>query len=150
MVAAPAAPAATPTAAAPTAAAPSTSGSGGGSAGIDTGGAGGSGIESADSPGGTGVGTYKADIDPTLMQQVQVSYPAAARRLGQEGTVKVLVEVGSDGTVVSDRVYASSGHPLLDSAALEAVKKARFFPALKGGRPVVARILVPVRFRLAE
>ncbi len=142
------APGAPPAAAA--AAAPAASGSTGGSAGVGTGGAGGSGIESTDSTGGTGVRTYKADIDPTLIQQVQVSYPAAARRLGQQGTVKVLVEVDTNGKVVSDEIYVSSGHRLLDSAALEAYKKAQFFPAQKGGRPVVARVVFSVIFQLTK
>jgi protein TonB len=84
------------------------------------------------------------------VHSIQVPYPAAAKRLGQEGTVRVLVEIGTDGTVIRDEVYSSSGHLLLDSAALDAVKKARFLPALKDGRPVIARILVPIRFRLTD
>jgi len=108
------------------------------------------GEESAEAGSGTGDATFRADIDPALVKPIQVAYPASARRLGQEGTVRVLAEVGIDGTVISDAVYASSGHRLLDAAALEAVKKAQFFPALKGGRAVAARIVVPVRFRLAD
>jgi len=108
------------------------------------------GEESADAGGGTGDATFRADIDPALVKPIQVAYPASARRLNQEGTVRVLVEVGADGAVISDAVYASSGHRLLDAAALDAVKSARFFPARKGGRAVVARIVIPVRFRLTE
>jgi periplasmic protein TonB len=111
---------------------------------------GGSGFESADTGSGTGSATFKADIDPVLVRTIQVPYPAAARRLGKEGTVRVLVEVGTDGAVISDEIYSSSGNRMLDSAALDAVKKARFLPALKNGRPVIARILVPIRFRLTD
>jgi len=114
-------------------------------------GAGGGGTESADAGGGSGIGTYKADIDPALIDgSLQAPYPVVARRLGQQGTVRVLVEVGVDGSVVSEQVYVSSGHRVLDAAALEAVKKARFFPARKGGKAVPARIIQPVRFSLTD
>ena len=96
------------------------------------------------------MGTTKADIDPVLFGAIQVTYPLSARRLGQEGTARILVEVGADGSVASVKLYASSGHPMLDGAALDAVKKAQFLPARKNGRPVAARIVVPVRFRLAD
>ncbi len=99
---------------------------------------------------GSGVAALQADINPVLVRSIQVPYPAAARRLGLEGTVRVLVEIGTDGAVISDEVYSSSGHRLLDLAALDAVKKARFLPALKNGRPVIARILWPIRFRLTD
>jgi protein TonB len=134
--------------------APAAEGAGGGSGGsrkegtMPSGGGSGSGF--ADAGGGTGAAAIEADIDPVLVRSIQVAYPSAARSLGQEGTVRVLVEIGTDGVVISDEVYSSSGHRMLDSAALDAVKKARFLPALKNGRPVVARILVPVRFRLDD
>ena len=57
--------------------------------------------------------------------------------------------VDESGTVTSAEVLSSSGHGSLDQAALEAVRRAAFTPALRDGKPVACRIVIPVRFRLA-
>lgn len=54
------------------------------------------------------------------------SYPQAARKAGWEGTVEVELEVGEDGRVVRSRVLSTSGHEILDRAALEALTRWRF------------------------
>ncbi|MDR2787065.1 MAG: TonB family protein [Candidatus Accumulibacter sp.] len=48
-----------------------------------------------------------------------VFYPEQARRLGLEGTVTLFVEVSGDGRIEDVRVVASSGHPILDNAAIK-------------------------------
>jgi protein TonB len=50
--------------------------------------------------------------------------------------------------VTSAEVLSSSGHGSLDQAALEAVRRTTFDPALQDGKPVVCRIVIPVRFTL--
>jgi protein TonB len=62
--------------------------------------------------------------------------------------VLIQVSVLGDGRVGSARVASSSGHGSLDRAALKAVKRWRFRPALRGGKPVTATLMVPVVFRL--
>jgi TonB family protein len=54
-------------------------------------------------------------------------YPELARKMNLTGTVKVQVTVAPNGTVKDAKVVG--GHPVLASAALEAVKKWRFEPA---------------------
>jgi protein TonB len=57
--------------------------------------------------------------------------------------------VAPDGSVLEARVEGSSGFPRLDGAALEAIRRWRFLPALDGeGRPVAGEALVPFRFAL--
>jgi protein TonB len=51
-------------------------------------------------------------------------YPAAARRNGEKGTVKIGFKIASDGGVQNLRVLASSGHDALDDAAVTAVRAA--------------------------
>jgi len=54
-----------------------------------------------------------------------------------------------DGLVKSAKVVFSSGHPCLDSAAVEAIKKYTFEPAKDStGKPVEKWVFVPVIFRL--
>ncbi|HQT81735.1 MAG: hypothetical protein B7Z60_05915 [Ferrovum sp. 37-45-19] len=53
-------------------------------------------------------------------------YPATAQRLGMVGTVEVSYVINRLGELVSERVITSSGYPLLDQAALQAVKSASY------------------------
>ncbi|MGA8438902.1 MAG: energy transducer TonB [Candidatus Sulfotelmatobacter sp.] len=59
--------------------------------------------------------------------KVQPDYPELARKMNITGTVKVQVVVSPNGTVKDAKVIG--GHPLLATAALDAVKKWRFEPA---------------------
>jgi protein TonB len=75
-------------------------------------------------------------------------YPRVARSNGHEGRVLIRVSVLGNGRVGSATIAKSSGHGSLDRAALEAVKRWRFAPALRAGKPVTATLTVPVVFRL--
>lgn len=77
-------------------------------------------------------------------------YPGPARRRGHEGTVLLAVEVLTGGATGRIRVERSSGHPLLDDAALQAVREWRFEPAMKNGTPVPSWVEVPIRFVLGS
>lgn len=77
-------------------------------------------------------------------------YPEEARLRRQEGTVLVSVEVGADGRAKDVRLAESSGFPLLDSAALQAVRRWIFAPAEAGGLPVPSQVEIPVRFSLSQ
>lgn len=61
-------------------------------------------------------------------------YPESARAAGASGVVTVQVVIAEDGTVESAK--AVGGHPLLQEAAVEAAKKAKFSPTLLSGQPV--------------
>lgn len=75
-------------------------------------------------------------------------YPLAARRRGQEGRVVLLVHVDASGGAAEVAVERSSGFPLLDRAAIDAVRQWSFVPARASGRPVPGRVEVPVIFEL--
>lgn len=75
-------------------------------------------------------------------------YPNEARRRGWEGRVLLEVAVGPDGRVREVRELDSSGHDVLDRAAVEAVRQWRFTPATRFGQPVADTVKVPVRFAL--
>lgn len=59
--------------------------------------------------------------------KVQPVYPELARKMNLTGTVKVEVVVAANGSVKDAKVVG--GHPVLASAALDAVKKWKFEPA---------------------
>lgn len=75
-------------------------------------------------------------------------YPYTARRLGQEGRVILRVTVSGQGFARSVAVISSSGHRILDQAALDAVQRWTFIPATRAGRPVQGFVDVPITFKL--
>lgn len=77
-------------------------------------------------------------------------YPAESRRRGEEGVVRLTLRIGSDGRVESAEVTGSSGYPALDRAALDAVRRWRFRPAVQAGLPVAASLGTAVHFRLTD
>jgi periplasmic protein TonB len=60
------------------------------------------------------------------------------------------VTVSTEGSPMDVSVAGSSGYPILDDAAVNAVRRWRFTPATQAGRPLVATAEVPVVFHLTE
>lgn len=87
---------------------------------------------------------------PRYRSNPKPAYPPESRRAGQQGVVVIAVEVTSDGRAASVQLSRSSGFPLLDTAALQAVRRWTFEPARTGGIPTASRVEVPVRFDLAR
>jgi protein TonB len=75
-------------------------------------------------------------------------YPSASRRMGEEGTVVLRVELDEAGHVTHARVQTGSGHARLDETAIATVQTWRCTPALRDGRPVRAIALQPFKFVL--
>lgn len=61
-------------------------------------------------------------------------YPSAAKRNGAAGTVIVEVLIDESGKVISARPI--SGPPVLQSAAVQAARRAKFSPTTLSGQPV--------------
>jgi protein TonB len=87
-------------------------------------------------------------FDAAYLENPKPKYPATARKLGFQGTVVLRVLISVEGNPAEIRVEKSSGHQVLDEAALTAVKQWRFDPAHEGEAPVAAWVDVPIRFRL--
>lgn len=78
-------------------------------------------------------------------------YPPSSVRMGEEGTVVLLLYIRADGTVQEARIDKSSGFPKLDqSAAKYAVKAWRFLPAMSAGQAVAVWHKMAVTFRVDE
>ncbi len=79
----------------------------------------------------------------SAQQESGLFYPEDAIRLGLQGEALVLLMLDENGNVLAARIEESSGHELLDQAALQAVRRLR---ALPSDAPIES--LLPVRFRL--
>ena len=76
-------------------------------------------------------------------------YPPAARRLRLQGRVLVRMRIDRSGKLLAAEVKRSSGHAVLDRAALGIVRNAAPYAGMPTayGKPSV-KIVVPVDFRL--
>jgi TonB family protein len=81
-----------------------------------------------------------------LVNKVQPIYPEAARQARIEGVVRLHVIIGKDGSMMQLEVI--SGHPLLQQAALDAVRQWIYRPTLFEGRPVEVDTTIDVIFSL--
>jgi protein TonB len=77
-------------------------------------------------------------------------YPWQARRMGIEGRVVLHVEILQNGNSGRIEIRQSSGHELLDQAAIKAVGGWRFDPARIAGSRITAWADVPISFRLTD
>jgi protein TonB len=78
------------------------------------------------------------------------AYPRPARRRGIEGVVLIKVLVNQSGEVSELELEKSSGHRILDKAALKSVRKWQFTPGNRGGKPIEMLVTVPVHFKLVN
>ena len=77
-------------------------------------------------------------------------YPKIAIRRGIEGDVSLRVMLTASGVVSSVTVEKPSGSRLLDAAAVSAVKKWQFNPAMHQGEPAASVTTVPIEFKLIQ
>ena len=81
---------------------------------------------------------------PVKVRDVQPTYPPAALAANVQGAVVLDAHIGVDGSVLDASVLRSI--PLLDDAAVEAVRQWRYVPTLLNGAPVEVMVTVTVNF----
>lgn len=131
---------------------------------IETGSAGGAALTSSgtgsegDASAGDGTGSgqgvalvpvHRLDSMPIRRGVCVATYPLEARQLGIEGLVRLHVDVLPDGHVGHVTVLEGLGHGL-DQAAIAAIKKCQFEPAILGSEAVATRITYDYRFTLND
>ena len=126
---------------------------GGGGIGSGTGGGVGSGSGPGVGPGrggGIGGGVFRVGggvSAPRALDTPDPEYSEEARKAKYQGTVVLWLIVDANGAPREIKVARSLGMGL-DQKAIEAVRKWKFEPAMKDGRPVAVQINVEVNFRL--
>jgi len=75
-------------------------------------------------PAGTALGQQSNAGGRKVVHRVEPAYPELARKMNLSGTVKVVANIGADGTVT--KVEPVGGSPLLVQAAQDAVAKWKF------------------------
>jgi protein TonB len=86
------------------------------------------------------------DQKPRAIYQASPMYPSEMRGKKIEGVVTVLFVVDASGKVTNLRVEKSSA-VTFEKPAMEAVRRWKFEPAIKGGQRVACKMRVPIRFQ---
>jgi protein TonB len=85
---------------------------------------------------------------PRKIVDVRPLYPDIARNAHVEGTVILEAVLDTSGNITQLRVVRSV--PLLDHAALDAVRQWKYTPTVYGGRPVSVLMTITIRFTLNQ
>lgn len=90
----------------------------------------------------------KVDRPPKVVLKTPPEYPLAARSRNIGGFVELRILVSAGGAIESIKVAKSEPEGFFDSAALSAVKRWRFEPAIQAGRAVAAWTQQRIKFEL--
>ena len=93
---------------------------------------------------GTLVALDSQVVPPKSLKKTAAKYPPTGKKL--EGTVRMSALISETGKVIEVKLIQSA-HPLLDEAAMSAVKEWIFEPATKKGVPVKVWLPVAVSFQ---
>ena len=83
-----------------------------------------------------------------LIAPIRPEYPAIARTTGVEGTVVIQAVISRTGVIESAHVV--SGPVMLQRAALDAVRQARYHPFLLNGQPTDVQTTITILFRMTS
>lgn len=89
-------------------------------------------------------------FDAAYLNNPIPAYPMRSRQLGEEGVVELTVLVSADGLPKSIKVSKSSGFSRLDDAAVSGVRRWKFKPGTKGGKPFEQTVTFSMPFTLAK
>lgn len=92
--------------------------------------------------------TLSSELSVSCPQRAMPNYPAASRRLNEQGLVVLRVELDETGHITAARVEVSSGYRRLDEAGLAIVKTWHCNAATREGKAVRALALQPFDFIL--
>lgn len=87
---------------------------------------------------------------PIVAENKPPHYPRMALRRQQAGTVLLRVHVLANGTLDTVQLHESSGHRLLDQAAIAAVSDWQFSPQTANGQFENSWVNIPITFKLKD
>ena len=103
-----------------------------------------------------GLFVYELPNDPDVMPTPiggmkaiaeHIVYPEIAKINKLEGKVMVKILINEKGIVTSTEIVESLSIEC-DKAAVDAIKKVKFNPAIKDGKKIKCEVVIPVQFKL--
>ena len=89
---------------------------------------------------------HSRDIDAAISEPNLPVLPTIAAEQGATGTTLVKIRIGATGSLLSSTVFATSGNPHIDRAALVAARASRYTPAVHECAVTAASYLLRVDF----
>ncbi len=87
-------------------------------------------------------------MEGNVVRRIEPMYPALARQARIQGTVVLSAVISREGTI--QHLQAINGQPMLQQAAIEAVRQWRYRPYLLNGEPVEVETQITVNFTLGS
>ena len=103
---------------------------------------------------GPGLGSvdFKSEpgvVNPQYKFRVEPKYPDSAKKAGKEGEVILQATIDEDGIPRDIKALTSLGFGL-EEAAIAALKKTSFRPAMRGDEPISKQVAIPYKFTLKD
>jgi protein TonB len=92
-----------------------------------------------DMKGGLDLGAAPSDTEAVPVVRVDPIYPPLALQRGIEGWVKVMFDIGPSGNVLNPKVVDAEPPRMFEDSALNAVKKWKYKPQVREGKPITTR-----------
>jgi TonB family protein len=90
-----------------------------------------------------------AKLDPAHPLRIgEEYYPLESRRLGEEGSCVIRLQVDSDGYIRATELASSTGFERLNEACLASASNGRLIPATVGGKPATSWFFLRVNWKL--
>lgn len=89
-----------------------------------------------------------SESEVNVLSKPTPSYPRAARQRKMQGQVDLIVSINSDGAAQNVRVARSSGHDLLDKAAVKAAQGIRLKPYRINGVATPIQVKIQYLFKM--
>lgn len=93
------------------------------------------------------LGSEPGLVEPKPLYSPEPEFSEKARKAAEQGTVSISLKVGTDGLPRDLRLVCSSATDLNENA-MEAVKRWKFAPGTRGGKPIIVQIEVEVQFHV--
>jgi periplasmic protein TonB len=98
--------------------------------------------------GATATVRFGSSSGPQFLRREIPEYPFIAKRMNKEGKVLLKLSIDENGRLLKVEVVEAAEFGFTE-AALEAVRKSRYRPAVRNGKAIFSKALLPVRFKLA-
>jgi protein TonB len=89
------------------------------------------------------------ESQPEVIHREPAIYPEIAKKMGLQGRVTVEVTIDAQGKPIQAKIIKSASD-IFNDAAIEAVMKYSFKPAMMSTGPVTAKVYIPIDFRMTR
>ncbi len=86
-------------------------------------------------------------VPAELISSARANYPASAAKVKFSGSTSIIMTIGTDGRVTDVKVSKSSGNDACDREAVNAARKYRFKPAMRGDTPIESPYSISIDFK---